>query len=251
LSIAAGPTITTGQVGLEPFVFAAPNSNGHYSPGQATRYHWGGGFQTGAYYIYSDALRFGASFKSPTWMEKFEFYGEDALGGPRSLLLDLDLPMIVSVGSSLSAGNGWLVALDLRFIDFANTAGLGDRAVFDSTGRLGGLDWSSVFVSALGVEKQMSDAWTVRGGYTYNQNPIKNSEAFYSVASPLIYQHTLSSGVSYNASETLSVNLAYSYLLENSRHGQLILPASGPLAGSSISNSMDAHFLSFGLTIRQ
>lgn len=251
LSIAAGPTITTGQLSVDPFVFAAPNSNGHYASGQATRYHWGGGFQTGAYYIYNEAVRFGASYKSPSWMERFEFYSEDALGNPRPLLLDFDLPMIVSVGASIVAGDGWLVALDLRFIDFAGAAGLGDRAIFDSSGRLGGLDWSSVFVSALGIEKQVNDSWTVRGGYTYNQNPIKNSEAFYSIASPLIYQHTLSSGLSYHVSEALSANLGYSYLLENTRHGQLISPAIGPIPGSSIANAMDAHFLSFGLTIRQ
>lgn len=251
LSVAAGPTITTGQLSVEPFVFDSPNANGHYSSGQATRYHWGGGFQTGVYYIYSEALRFGASFKSPTWMERFEFYGEDALGGPRSVQVDVDLPMIVSVGSSLQAGQGWLFALDLRYVDFANTAGLGDRAVFDSTGRLGGLDWSSVFVTALGVEKRLSPAWTARGGYTFNQNPVKNSEAFYNVASPLIYQHMLSNGISYNVSQALSVNLAYSYMLENTRKGEIVSPVFGPLPGSSITNSMDAHFLSFGLTVRQ
>lgn len=250
-AIAAGPTITTGQVGLEPFVFAAPNANGRYSSAQSTRYHWGGGFQTGAYYIYSDALRFGAAFKSPTWMEKFEFYGEDQNGAPRPLQLDLDLPMIVSVGTSLAVAEGWLVALDVRYFDYANTSGLGDRAVFDSTGRLGGLDWSSVVATALGVERQLTAAWTVRGGYLYNQNPIKNSEAFYNIASPLIYQHTISSGVSYNASESLAVNVGYSYLVDNTRRGQLISPVSGPIAGSSFTNSVDAHFLSFGLTIRQ
>ena len=251
LAVAAGPTITTGQIGLEPFVFAAPNSNGQYSSAQASRYHWGGGFQTGVYYIYSEAVRFGASYKSPTWMERFEFFGEDEFGEPRPLLVDVDLPMILSVGSSVVTGNGWLFALDLRYIDFANAAGLGDRAVFDSTGRLGGLDWSSVFVTALGVEKRLTPAWALRGGYTYNQNPVKNSEAFYNIASPLIYQHTLSSGLSFDASQALSVNLGYSYLLENTRHGQIISPVIGPVPGSTFTNALDAHFLSFGLTIRQ
>ncbi len=77
LSLAIGPVITTGQVGLEPFIFDAANANGTYSPGRATRYHWGGGVQAGVYYIHDCNWHFGASIKSPSWMETFEFFGSD------------------------------------------------------------------------------------------------------------------------------------------------------------------------------
>ena len=45
ISVAAGPTITTGQLGVEPFVFNDPNANGTYPSGRASRYHWGAGLQ--------------------------------------------------------------------------------------------------------------------------------------------------------------------------------------------------------------
>jgi long-chain fatty acid transport protein len=102
----------------------------------------------------------------------------------------------------------------------------------------------------LGLQRKVSDLITVRGGYTYNQNPIKNSEAFYNIASPVIYQHMLSGGASLNFSELLSANVAYSYYFENTRSGQIVLPGIGTVPGSTFSNTMDAHLLSFGITVR-
>lgn len=248
LSVAAGPTITTGQLGVEPFVFDAPNANG-YSAGRSTRYHWGGGFQLGTYYIHDPHLRFGASYKSPTWMEEFEFYGEDATGGPRILTADIDLPMILSLGTSYTDCDRWLVALDVRFINYADAAGLGDPLEFDGDGRLTGLDWSSVLATAVGVEYLASDFIALRGGYTYNQNPVSHREAFFNIASPLIYQHMASAGLTLNALRSTSLNLAYSYMFENTRRGPIYAPGVGELAGTSVENSLDGHFLSFGLSV--
>ncbi len=251
LSIAVGPTITTGRIGLDPFVFASANADGSYSSAQGTRYHWGGGFQLGAYYIHDSCWRFGASFKSPTWMEEFEFNSEDELGGPRKLTAHVDLPMIISLGTSYDGLEDWLVALDVRYFDYGNTDGFGDPAVFDATGKLGGLDFSSVMATALGVQHNVGERLTIRGGYTFNQNPIKNSEAFYNVASPLNFQHVLSTGASYHFSDKLSANVAYSYFFENTRSGQIVLPGVGAVPGSTFDNTLDAHIVSFGLTVRQ
>jgi long-chain fatty acid transport protein len=250
LSFAFGPTITTARVSLEPFIFDSANANGTYSTGQGTRYHWGGGFQVGTYYILDNQWRFGASFKSPTWMETFKYNSEDENGLPRQLTADLDLPMIISLGTSFQADDKTLIALDVRYFDYANTDGLGDPAVFDASGALGGLDYSSIVSSALGVQRKVTDRVTLRGGYTYNQNPIKNSESLYSIASPVIYQHMLSGGGSFNFTESTSLNLAYSYYFENTRTGQIVLPGIGTVPGSTFKNTVDAQLFSFGFTVR-
>ncbi len=249
LSVAVGPTITTGQVQIDPFVFASANANGSYANGRASKYHWGGGFQVGTYYIVDENWRLGSSFKSTSWMETFEFMGEDANGLPRTMTADIDLPMIVSVGTSYVGFEDWLIAFDVRYFDYEGTAGFGDRATFSPTGQLGGLDWSSIVASSLGVQHKLSQLVTIRGGYTYNQNPIKNSEAFYNIASPLVYEHMLSTGASLTPNDSLAFNVAYSYMLENAREGQLISPALGPIPGSTFRNTMDAHFLSFGISV--
>ncbi|MCR9294809.1 MAG: outer membrane protein transport protein [bacterium] len=250
LSVAAGPTLTTARIAVEPFVFGSANADGSYSTATATRYHWGGGFQLGAYYIYDEAWRFGASLKSPTWMEGFEANGVDENGLPRSNRVDVDLPLILSVGTSYDGWENLLLALDVRFLDFANTDGFGDPAYFDATGALNGLDYSSVVSVAGGVQCALTDRFFLRGGYTYNQNPIKNSEAFYNIASPLMFQHMLSCGTSYDFTDSLSANLAYSYAFENTRTGQVILPGIGGVPGSTFENKLDVHLFSFGLTVR-
>ncbi len=40
LALAAGPTITAGQIGVEPFIFESANVNGEYSAGRSSKYHW-------------------------------------------------------------------------------------------------------------------------------------------------------------------------------------------------------------------
>jgi long-chain fatty acid transport protein len=249
LSIAAGPTIVTGELQLDPFVLASPNADGTYPSGRASEYEWGGGVQTGVYYIVSDAWRVGASFKSTQWLSPFRFNGEDENGLPREMTADFDLPMVLSIGTSYAGFENWLFALDVRYFDFSNTAGFGDAAVFQSDASLGGLDWSSVIATALGVQRRFGETLALRGGYTYNQSPIQDSEAFANIASALFYEHMLSGGFSYTPNRNLSFNAAYSHLFENTLTGPLVSPIGGPIDGSSFSSSMYANFLSAGISV--
>jgi len=250
LSVAVGPTITTGQLGVQPFVFDAPNANGTYPSGRATRYHWGAGFQVGAFYKPNLCWQYGVSLKSPTWMETFEFQSTDANGGPRQLTADLDLPLILSVGTAYTGFERWLFAVDVRYLDYGNTQGLGDPAEFNGTGKLIGLGWDSVLATAVGAQFQWNDRLSVRTGYSFNQNPISNSESFFSVATPLIYQHMLSTGASWLLSESTACHLACSHLFENTRTGSLYAPGIGAIPGSSVDNMLYAQVLSFGVSLR-
>ncbi len=251
VSIAGGPIITSAQVGLEPFVFDSANADGTYPSGRSTRYSWGGGFQTGVYYIPDDALHLGASFKSPSWMETFEFFGQDQTGAPRVMNAEIDLPMIVSLGAGYTGLDNWLFAVDGRYLDYKHADGFGDSAVFDTTGRLGGLDWSSVFALAMGAQRALTDRVFVRGGYTFNQNPIQDGESFFNIASPLIYQHMLSIGGSYKLNDKLAMNIGYSHYMDNSVTGPIVVPGFGAVPGSSITNDLTANFLSFGIILQQ
>ncbi len=250
LSFAVGPTITTGQIALEPFVVDAPNANGAYPSGRATRYHWGAGVQAGVYYVGSNGVNLGASIKSPTWMEEFEFQGRDENGLPRTLNANVDLPMIVSVGVGIARYEGWVLAADFRYIDYAHTDGFGDSGQFQSDGSLAGLDWSSVFASAFGVQRRIGERVTLRGGYTYNQSPIRNSESFYNIATPLFYQHMLSVGGSYDFCRDISFSTAYSHYFESEVEGPIVSPIAGPVGGTSVTNRVRADVLSFGVQFR-
>lgn len=248
-SVAVGPTITTGQASVEPFVFAAPNANGHYAEARATRYGWGGGVQTGVYFTANDYWRFGASYKSKQWMEPLRFFSSDATGADRPLSLNLDLPSILSLGTAYTPAEKWLLAFDVRYFDYGNSSGLGDAAVYNNNGSLNGLGWRSVVATALGVQYLWSERVALRGGYTFNESPIKKDQAFFNTATPLYYQHMLSSGAGYALTESVDVNMAYSYMLPAELSGPITLP-SGNVPGSNVNNSLDVHFLSFGVVAK-
>ena len=101
------------------------------------------------------------------------------------------------------------------------------RMVRPNTGKLNGLDWSSVFAMSMGVQKQMSEKFTVRGGYGYNQLPIKNSESIFNLGSPLLYQDRFTGGASYYLSPSTAISAAYSFYPEVSRTGHLAVPCPG------------------------
>ncbi len=250
-SFAAGPIIGMGSLGIDPFVFNGVNANGTYSSGRSAKYHWGGGVQLGAFYAGENGVNLGASIKSPTWMEEFKIQSTDENGLPRTLTSDVDLPMIVSVGAALTSYEDWLFAMDARFIDYANADGFGDSASFNADGSLNGLDWSSIFSLSLGVQRRINNNLQLRCGYTYNQNPVRNSESFYNVASPLIYQHLASVGASYDLSRDVSFNVAYSHYFDSDREGPIVSPALGPIPGSSVRNQVSADVFSFGVTMRR
>lgn len=250
LSLAIGPTMTTGQIALDPFIVDSANADGSYSSGRASRYHWGGGLQAGVFYAGQEGVNLGASFKSPTWMDTFELLGRDENGFPRKLTANVDLPMILSVGVGITRYDDWLFAADFRYFDYAHTDGFGSPAQFQPDGRLEGLDWSSVFESAFGVQRRVGERVTLRSGYTYNQSPIRDSESFYNLATPLIYQHMLSLGGSYDFCSNITCSMAYSHYFDADVHGPIVSPVAGPLANTSVTNRVSADVLDFGILFR-
>lgn len=253
LSIGGGPTVTMGELIVDPLVFAAPDdADGSFMPrypsGRGTRMAWGGGAQLGVYYIADHGLHFGANIKSPQWMEKFRYFSEDELGRPRTEKVNFDLPMIFTMGAAYSGIEDVVLAVDLRYIDFKNTDGLGGEG-FNADGSVKGLGWSSVFVVATGLQLKMTDRLYVRGGYTYNQSPIHSADTTFAVGAPLYYQHEASFGGSWAVCENVWLNLAYTYFFEASQTGPIVSPF-GTVPGSSVTLHETVHVASFGVSVR-
>lgn len=251
LSVAAGPTIDIANLRLDPGVFGGPddaNGDGFATYPSATHAQtaWGGGFVVGTYYR-GDAISLGASVKSPQWFDNFQFNTTDELGRPREVQFNLDLPMIVSIGAAYTARPGWLFAVDVRYLDFANTDGFGDQG-FNPDGSLRGVGWDSIFAVALGVQHQVNNCLSVRGGYGWNGNPVPDSQASVNVASPTIIEHTLYAGASLALTPDFVLSLAYAHCFENSIEGAIVTPG-GAIPGSSLSSSASADTVVLGLTV--
>lgn len=252
LSIGFGPTITTGELILDPNIFAAPDDAdgsgvARYPEGRGTRYAWGGGAQAGIYYITDNYWHMGASIRSPQWMEPFRFKSQTEIGLPQVNEVKFDLPMVVSIGAAYSGFERWVFASDVRFVDYKNADGFNGHG-FNADGSLRGLGFSSVLIAAVGSQFKVNDSFYLRSGYSYNQSPIKDSETSYNIASSLHYQHIVNAGCSLYVSPNASLNLAYSYLLPSEKSGSIILPT-GTIPGSNVTTKIDAHFVSFGVNV--
>jgi long-chain fatty acid transport protein len=253
VSVGIGPTLTIGDLLVDPFVFDAPDdadgsSAPRYSSGIGARTHWGGGFQTGVYYEGTQGLHLGFTFKSPQWMETFSYNSEDELGRPKSVESKLDLPMVLSLGTAWSGWDRFVVATDVRYYDYANTDGFASSG-YRANGSVAGLGWQSIFSVATGVQFEASRDLFLRMGYTFNENPIPDSQAFFNIGAPLYYQHELHVGGSYRISKRVWLNLAYTYYFENEISGPIVTPA-GAIPGSNVTNRSAVHIADVGFTVR-
>jgi long-chain fatty acid transport protein len=247
LAIGVAPALDLASLRADPLFVASPNSNGAFPSGTHTRIAWGGGVQGGVYYTLDGGWQLGASLKSPQWFEDFHFQSTDQLGRPRNIHFSADLPMIASLGVGYSGLERWLFAADFRYIDFEDTAGF-RRSGFDRTGAVTGLGFRNVFAASLGAQYQVTDAASLRIGYTYNQDPITNAQSIFNVASATIIEHTLSLGASYKVTDTLSLSANYLHAFQNRIQGPLVT-ALGEVPGSSIKSTVSADSFTIGVTV--
>lgn len=250
LSAGFAPTIDLADVQVDPLTFAPPSiSSGvaTYGPGTGSRYSWGGGFQLGLYYITDFNVRLGASYKSKQWFEPLHYNSNDALGNPVFSTLSLNLPAIVSVGAAYTGFERLLYAVDVRYFDYENALGFGGSG-FRPDGAVIGLGWRSVVGVANGLQYSLTDRLNLRTGYTFIENPVPSAQEQFNVATALIMQHFYSVGASYQLRCNVLVNVAYTHGFSNSLTGPYVTPA-GPLAGTSITSTTYADWITAGLTV--
>ncbi|MFY9254031.1 MAG: outer membrane protein transport protein [Fuerstiella sp.] len=253
VSVGIGPTITLGDVSIDPLVFNAPNDadasgSPRYTSGRGTRTHWGGGVQGGVYYEGTDGLHLGLTVKSPQWMETFHYNTVDEIGRPQPKGVNLDLPMVISFGTAWSGWERFVFATDVRYYDYANADGFGQSG-FRADGSVAGVGWESIFAVATGVQYEVNEDLYLRAGYTFNENPIPESQAFFNVGTPLYYQHEVHLGASYRLTKQLWLNFAYTYYMENELSGPIVTPA-GAIPGSNVTSRETVHIADVGITVR-
>ncbi len=252
LSIGGGPAVDLAILQVKPGLFAAPDNasgNGFATYPDATHSEttWGASFDVGLYYK-GDGWGFGASYKSPQWLDSFRYNSADQVGNARQLKLDLDLPQIISVGVAYTALERWVFDVDVRYVDFTDAKFMGDSG-FTPTGAIRGLGWRSIWAVAAGAQYQWTDALAVRFGYSWNQNPVPASQSFINIASPLLLENVIYAGASWNITPDFALNIGYAHAFENSITGPVVTPA-GAVPGTSVTNSTQADLFMLGATVK-
>lgn len=238
LSIGFAPTFSVASLYVDPATFAAPlDTNGDgiatYPSATNDRLRWGLGFQTGIYLTTESCLDFGFSFKSPQWFETFDYDAADERGLPRQIGLNVDFPMILSVGTAYRGFERTLWALDVRWVDYQGTQGLGDTAGFDANGAVTGFGWRSSIAVATGVQHELSERLRVRGGYLFADNPVPGEAITFNVASSAIYEHAIFLGGSLKMTSSMTFSVAYYHAFHTDLWGPLQTPL-GPIPGAEV-----------------
>lgn len=254
LAVGFGPIVDLASLRVDPFIFAAPDdANGDGSPtypagGTHTHYNWGAGFQAGAYFTTERDWNFGASLKSPQWFERFTYNTVDELGRPRRATLRFQYPLIASLGVSYSGFERWLLASDVRYIDYRHASPFGDTG-FSPRGAVNGGGWDSIFVLTAGAQYQVTERLAARMGYSFNTNPQAGDVALFNVGAPTILEHAVYTGFSWQFTSSLLASLSYAHGFRNSIEGPYIVPQ-GVVPGTSVKNSISADALTLGVTVR-
>lgn len=251
LSFGFAPTVTMAKLYANPLFLGPRDVSGAtavYSPGVGTRYAWGGGFQLGAYYQTESYWNYGISFKSPQWMEPFRYKSYDLNGLPREVTFNLYYPLIVSVGTSYTGFENWVFGCDVRYFDYANTLGFNKSGYDPTTGAAMGLGWKNVMSVGIAAQRQLTERLSARVGYCYNDNPITSEAVVFNVASPLIIQHTVTTGLSYTFVDSWTLSLAYEHCFRNTVSGPLQVAGVGAIPNTSITESTSADAMAVSIT---
>ncbi|MCA9222723.1 MAG: outer membrane protein transport protein [Planctomycetales bacterium] len=253
LSFGIAPTFSTADLQLNPLTLAAPDdANGDgfatFPGGTNSRLHWGFGAQAGFFLTTDLGVNAGVSVKSPQWFERFTFNSADENGLPRTLTVDADLPLIASAGVAYEGLPGWLVAIDMRWTDYANTDGF-KQTGFAPDGSARGIGWRSVLSVSTGVQFRPTEMLALRAGYFYTQNPIPDSRTSFNVAAPAFFQQIASVGATLDLGPAVAFSFAYYHSFENSISGPILTPG-GAIPGSNIKISSYADSFAAGFTVR-
>jgi long-chain fatty acid transport protein len=243
LAVGGGPIITSGSLSFNPAFFAPGPKDSLGLPtfpaGTNGRPYWGAGFQVGLFYELNDNWNLGFSYKSPIWQEKWDFNAATPNLVPRRIGIQASLPEIISWGIAYKGFANTLLALDLRYFDYADTELFGQKVVD------GGLGWRSVFAVALGGQYQATDRLTVRAGYLYNTNPIRGVTTLFNVQAPGIIQNTFTVGASYQLTDNVTASLAWMHGFRNDIQGPIL-----QLPGSSVRLDAQLDTLWMGVNIK-
>ena len=243
LALGGGPIITSGSLSFDP-AFFAPGPKGPlglptFPSATNARPYWGGGFQVGLFYELNQNWNFGFSYKSPIWQERWDYNTTTPTLAPAQIGVQASLPEIISWGVAYKGLPKTLIDVDLRYFDYANSELFGQKVID------GGLGWQSVFAVAIGGQYQATDRLTLRAGYLYNTNPIRNEATLFNVQAPGIITNTFTLGASYQFTENITASLAWMHGFRNAIEGSIL-----QLPGSSVRLDAQLDTLWLGFNIK-
>jgi long-chain fatty acid transport protein len=157
----------------------------------------GMGVRVGYQGKWSKFLSVGAAYQSKVLMGEFDKYkGLYAEQG------DFDIPSNYTVGIGVHPTERVDLAVDVQRVNYSEIKSVGNpmlpnlmQAPLGADGGAG-FGWEDMTVVKLGLQVRAGTGWTVRGGYSYGQQPIPESEVIFNILAPGVIEQHLAFGVS-------------------------------------------------------
>lgn len=180
---------------------------------------YGYGFSLGTIFHVSDKIQVGVSWISRQHMNPFEWNTAGAPTASGKIEAKMDAPMQYAIGAAFRPGAGWLIEADVKQIKFSDVL---DTLYFDRPAGYAGtvpasvrFGWDDQTVFALGIQKELSPATTIRFGYNYGKSPIGPEDVDTNIGSLAVVEHHASLGLTRQFGKRVAGSLSYAHAFNN------------------------------------
>jgi long-chain fatty acid transport protein len=253
-SVGVEPTFNYATLELIPNPTASPTGAGYPSADKATAL--GFGAQFGVFYNSPSGFKAGASYKTKQSFKEFSLDNTYLDNTTATNEFKINYPAILSFGLGYSLGDVDL-ALDYRLVDYENTEGFGEKG-WTNTFSVAGFGWENINIISAGIQYKGVNKLPLRLGYTYSSNPINSDLAFFSVPATAVIKNAFQFGLSYEASQKLSLDAVFHYGSSgDATSGPLLNPQFitadnpyGAFPGSEVSYDMTTSMIMVGISYK-
>jgi long-chain fatty acid transport protein len=200
--------------------------------------------QAGLYYEINSRWSVGLAYTSEIDTDPYEWnsehanpeieVGPSAFGQPRTISIDLDQPAIASAGIGFRPNPDLSLALDLKYVPYADTQGIGGSGGIAQDQRLVSIGWDDIFAYMFGLQWQASPKLELRGGLNFNDSPIRDEVTLNSGGTPSVFEEHYTVGASYALTPNFHFDLGAYYTPSNDKTGPLYGAGNQIIPNSSI-----------------
>jgi long-chain fatty acid transport protein len=189
---------------------------------------WGGGFRVGYLGRLHRLVSVGGAYQTRLWMTQFDHYA-----GLFCQQGDFDVPSNWTLGLALHPDPRIDLAVDAQRVNYSEVHSVGHplfpNILYEPLGNMGsaGFGWRDITTTKLGAQVRTGRGWTVRGGYSYGDQPIPESEVLLNILAPAVIERHASFGLSKVSAPGREVTLAVTRAFSTTISGPNPLEAPG------------------------
>jgi long-chain fatty acid transport protein len=233
--------------GIQPFQGMSSSPNDVTNKGYDSS--WGYGIGLGWTGQLTPTFSVGVTYQSRTWMQKFDKYkGLFAEQG------DFDIPENYGIGFAWQATPQLTLAADVQRINYGDIKSIANRG--SNMAQLGtdngpGFGWENVTAYKLGVSYDLNKQWTLRAGYSWNDEPYSQRETLFNILAPGVIKEHLTLGATWRMPNGGELSFAYMHAFKNEVKGSGSIPPGPPpgFGGGEANNRMyeDSFGVAYGM----